>query len=124
LLFWNDENWEEEGKYGVGIDISFKSPWIFKILGYRLRSGNKNFLKRWQLIGYKTEHGKSDWNYTYLDKQENNSDLSRKNAEKSFPIQCDEFFDTFKFDLFANSEWKTEFCLNAIEIFGILQKVE
>jgi hypothetical protein len=121
LLFWGEENWEAKYAY---LSLSFKFPWIFKIFGYHLQSGNTNFLKNWKFCGFKSDHEKSRWNETVLDEQKNSSDLLRKNGEKSFPIQCDEFFDAFKFFLNENSEGKREFSLNAIEIFGILKKVE
>jgi hypothetical protein len=96
LLFYNDENWEAEEKVvSAPFYISFKFPWIFKIFGYRFRSGNHKFLTRWEISGGINYHGKNDYQWTVLDEKKNNSALSNSNAEKSFKIENEKFFDCF-----------------------------
>jgi serine/threonine protein kinase len=122
LLFWNEHDWEAKSSFPVFF-IAFTFPWVFKIFGYRLRSGNQPYLKNWTVEGVKSNHDTGDWKRIDLDQQRNNTTLSSKYVEKCFPIQNEEFFDFIRFN-FSNSVDKKHFCLNAIEIFGILKKVE
>jgi hypothetical protein len=94
------------------------------MFGYCLRSGDNNFLKDWELSGVKIRNEKDFWRRTLLNKQENHSGLIGKNAEENFLIQTEEFFETFEVWPKENSDGKEDFCLNAIEIFGILNKIE
>jgi hypothetical protein len=123
-LFWNEDNWETKEGFPVYFWIDFKFPWIFKIFGYRLRSGNDRFPLSWEINGISSNHGQSDRKYTVLDEQKRNTVLSSRNAEKSFRIQNEENFDGFEVLFNENYEGKIEFCLNAIEIFGILKTIE
>jgi hypothetical protein len=52
LLFWTDENWK-----GEAFALNSNSPWAFKPFGYGFRSGNKHFLKNWEIHGYQLNHG-------------------------------------------------------------------
>jgi serine/threonine protein kinase len=124
LIDWNDENWETQANYGsCFFIINFYSPYIFKILGYRLRSGNRNFPTEWLIIGCNSDHGKGHEEKTVLDEQKSNSTLSSKYVEKSFPKQTEQFFDQFEFELKGNYFEQNEYCLNAVEIFGILREM-
>jgi hypothetical protein len=119
LLFWNDEEWQAKEKYSVYLFILFRFPFVFKLTGYRFRSGKLKFLKNWKLRGYE-----SGWKETVLDEQRENRDLARSGAEKSFKINCEKFFDEIGFELRENSEGKRAFNLAGLELFGILAKVQ
>jgi hypothetical protein len=125
LLFWNDEEWQAEYEYSsVSLYIDFGFPFIFKLTGYRFRSGKSKFLKNWEVIGYESDHGKGNWKETHLDEQKENRDLARSGAEKSFKINCEKFFDEIQFELKEKSEGEAEFNLAGLELFGILAKVQ
>jgi hypothetical protein len=122
-LNWDDQNWESGGLFSSGFSIYFKFPWIFRFFGYRLRSGDKQFPTEWRFFGSNNDHGKVITKHVFLDHQENNSELFGKYSEKSFRIENDNFFDGFHFQLYQNTEGGIKFCLNAIEIFGILREM-
>jgi hypothetical protein len=124
LMNWDDQNWEGEEYFGSSsFYIHFKFPWIFRLFGYRLRSGFKQFPIEWECKGINSDHGKGNWKTTVLDDQKNNFYLLENYSEKSFRIQNENFFDCFVVYLRKNSEGGREFCLNAIEIFGILREM-
>jgi hypothetical protein len=123
LLFWNDEELQTKNKYSVYLYIQFRFPFIFKLAGYRFRSGKSKFLKNWKVFGIESDHGKSVWKETDLDHQKENRDLARSGAEKSFKINCEKFVDQINFILMKNSEGRKEFNLAGLELFGILTKV-
>jgi hypothetical protein len=104
LLFWNNDSWdaETECKY-VSFVIYFKFPWMFKIFGYRLRSGNDHFFQNWTLLGINSGHRtKGDDKKVVLSSQKNNFVLSSNYAEKSFEIQHQDFFNGFQVNLKNN----------------------
>jgi hypothetical protein len=119
---WDDQNWESK-YHGSSFFIGFKFPWIFRLFGYRLRSGDKQFPIKWEFQGYNSDHGKGMWKEIVLDNQETNSDCLGKYSEKSFRIENENFFDAFGVRFWENSEGGIGICLNAIEIFGILKEM-
>jgi hypothetical protein len=120
---WDDQNLESDEYCDSFFFIDFKFPWIFRLFGYRLRSGDKQFPILWEFRGVNSAHGKGHPKEICLVKQKNNSDLLGKYSEKSFRIESENFLDSFGFDFLGNSEERREICLNAIEIFGSLREM-
>jgi hypothetical protein len=91
LMNWNDHNWESTRFWSSFFSINFRFPWIFRLFGYRLRSGNKHFPTEWTLVGSDSEDRKRGYEGIVLDEQKNNSDLLKKHSERSFRIQSKTF---------------------------------
>jgi hypothetical protein len=122
LMNWNDHNWESKS-WPAYFFIHFRFPWIFRLYGYRIRSGHKLFPIEWRLFGSDSEDGKGGYGGCVLDEQKNNSDLLKKHSERSFRIQRKKFWNGFLFEFRENSEGGFKICLNSIEIFGILREM-
>jgi hypothetical protein len=119
---WNDQNWESK-RWGSYFFIHFRFPWIFRLFGYRLRSGNKHFPTEWTLMGSDSEDTKGRYGGWVLDEQKNNSDLLKNHSERSFRIQSKMFWNCFELNFKQNFEGEFVICLNSIEFFGILREM-
>lgn len=114
LFEWNQESWT-----GTYFQLEFQYPWVFKISGFRLKPGKDDYLDDCEIKQEQLEHEKDYSKYPILlGKDHNEQLLYVKKPEKSFIINCEEFHDAIRW------KYEGEFCLSAIEIFGILRKKE
>jgi hypothetical protein len=124
LTEWNNTIWISKPQDDCRFYLEFKPHWVFKLTGYRLKSGDSKFLRSWKFCG--SNVNVADNNIfsiqTVLDQQKDNISLSSIFGEESFVVSNEIFCDSFEFYLDdKNSEGTMQICLSAFEIFGELR---